>query len=101
MMSKLSFETDEKLDAQFPAKRICRAEITDKSGKLYVSREFEPSGEAYENIGLDWLSEKFYRITEPLITKEGQDKVLELITGDENLSVREFVDTVNDRKYWK
>ncbi len=101
MMSKLSFETDEKLDAQFPAKRICRAEITDKNGNLYASKEFEPSGEAHENIGLDWLSEKFYRITAPLITKEGQDKVLELITGDENLSVREFVDTVNDRKYWK
>ncbi len=101
MMSKLSFETDEKLDAQFPAKRICRAEITDKNGNLYISKEFEPSGEAHENIGLDWLGEKFYRITAPLIKKEGQDKVIELITGDENIPIREFVDTVNDRKYWK
>ena len=101
MMEKLTFVCDKELDEQFPAKRLCRVRMILKDGRTVVSGVHEPRGEAFENIGYDWLSEKFYRITAPLITKEGQDKVLKLITGDENLSVRDFVDTVNDRKYWK
>lgn len=95
MMSRLEFKVDDKLDARFPAERICRAEIETKNGNCYISSECEPRGEAKENIGIDWLSDKFYRITKPVLSKKGQDKLIKLITQKENISIREIVDTTN------
>ena len=95
MMNRLEFKVDEALDARFPAERICRAEITTTDGNTYISSECEPRGEAKENIGIDWLSDKFYRITGPVLSKEGQDDILALITQSDDLPIREIVDTTN------
>ena len=95
MMNRLEFKVDENLDKRFPAERICRAEIETNDGKLYVSRESEPRGEAKENIGINWLCDKFYRITGPVLSKEAQAQILELITQDKDLPIREIVDTIN------
>ena len=100
MMKRLSFEVDDKLDAQFPAKRFCRAEITVKDGKTYISEDCEPRGEAHEKISYSWLCDKFYRITSPVIERECQEKITQLVREDK-LSIRELVDFVNDKKYWK
>jgi len=97
MMKKLFFEVDEKLDSEFPARRICRAEIYTTDGKLYISDECEPRGEAYENIDLKWLIEKFNRITASVISTEHQKRIINMITGDENASVRDVVDTINSK----
>lgn len=96
MMKKLSFETDNELDAMFPAKRICRAEIYKKDGSVFISDNCEPRGEAYENIGIDWLCDKFRRITGSIISEEGQNEIIELITGDENTPIRLIIDTINN-----
>lgn len=80
MMKKLYFETDQKFDAQFPERRICRAEIITKDGRIFISDECEPRGEAKENIGIDWLSDKFRRITGPVFTQKGQETVLNMIS---------------------
>ena len=95
MMNRLEFKVDEALDARFPAERICRAEIETNDGMIYISRECEPRGEAKENIGIDWLSDKFYRITGPVLSKEGQEALLKLITQSDDLPIREIVDTTN------
>lgn len=95
MMQKLSFEVDPKLDKAFPAKRICRAELYTKDGKVYVSDNCEPRGEAHERVNVNWLSDKFRRITAPFVSEAGQAKILSLITGEETLPVRTLVDTVN------
>ena len=95
MMKRLAFEVDEELDSKFPAKRICRAEIYTKDGKVYTSPDCEPRGEACENIGVDWLVEKFYRITKPVISRELQEKLVSLITGDVNVPIRTIVDAAN------
>ncbi|MBE6962823.1 MAG: MmgE/PrpD family protein [Ruminococcaceae bacterium] len=100
MMKRLSFVVDEKLDAQFPARRICRAEIVTKDGRTFLSDECEPRGEAYENISVDWLADKFRRITGPVLTAQAQEKLLDMITGEENVSVRAIVDEVNKPEYW-
>ena len=97
MMSRLEFKVDDDLDARFPAERICRAEIKTKQGDTYISSECEPRGEAKENIGIDWLSDKFYRITGPVLSKQAQDKLLKLITQTNDLPIREIVDTVNKK----
>ncbi len=95
MMKRLEFKADEILDKRFPAERICRAEIETLDGKRYISRECEPRGEAKENVGIDWLSDKFYRITGPVLSKQAQDELLKLITQTTDLPIREIVDKVN------
>ena len=95
MMEKLHFEVDEALDARFPAERICRAEIHTTDGRKFVSPECEPRGEAKENIGVAWLCDKFRRITAPVLTADGQEVLIDLLTGDENIPLRTIVDTAN------
>jgi 2-methylcitrate dehydratase PrpD len=97
MMNKLSFKVDPKLDEQFPQRRICRAEIVTNNGDKYISSECEPRGEANENIGIDWISQKFKRITEPVIQEEFQDYILGLLKGNLDISVRSIVDEINNK----
>lgn len=97
MMNRLEFKVDNNLDSRFPAERICRAEIETKQGTTYTSSECEPRGEAKENIGIDWLSDKFYRITEPVLSEDSQKIILKLITQSQDLPLREIVDTVNKK----
>lgn len=85
MMKRLLFEVDNDLDARFPKERICRAEIITKDGKRYLSDECEPRGEAKENISVEWLCEKFKRITSPVLTTDGQEKLLKLITENDDI----------------
>lgn len=101
MMDKLSFVTDSELDSKFPEHRICKAEIITFDGRTFISEECEPRGEANENIGFDWLCDKFRRITSPLFTREGQDVVINLLKSCDNLSVREIVNEINKKEYWK
>lgn len=101
MMKRLSFAVDEGLDARFPAERICRVEIVTKDGRHLVSDECEPRGEAKENIRLPWLCDKFLRITGPVLTEEGQKRVLKLITGDEDIPIRVIVDEINRSENWR
>lgn len=101
MMKKLEFEVDEGIDARFPAKRICRAEIYTKDGRALRSGECEPRGEAHENISVEWLADKFRRITAPFLTAEGQNSIISMIASESDISVRELVDTINKRDFWK
>ncbi len=95
MMKKLFFEVDDELDSFFPKKRICRAEIYTKDGNKAVSDNYEPRGEAHENIGIDWLSEKFRRIAGPFLKDGAAEEIIRLVTGDVNISVRALVNAVN------
>ncbi len=96
MMKHLSFETDPELDKKFPEQRICRAQITTKDGHVFASRNFEPSGEAHENIGIEWLSEKFHRIAACVLNKANREQVLSMVLGDVTLPVRFLVDKINE-----
>ena len=100
MMSHLSFAVDPEIDAKFPKHRICRAEIITKDGDRYLSEDCEPRGEAYENIGFDWLADKFKRITGPLYTSAAQEKIISMVVGDDNISVRDLVDEINNPENW-
>ena len=101
MMKRLSFETDPELDARFPAERLCRVTIRTKDGKEFTSPLCQPRGEAWENIGVDWLRDKFCRITADFYTEEGQRRLADLITGADNVSIRTIVDESNRRENWK
>lgn len=95
MMKRLSFEVDDELDAKFPAKRICRAELRTKDGRVFISDECEPRGEAHENISVEWLADKFRRITAPVLTGEGQERIISMISSEEDMPIRDVVDVIN------
>ena len=94
MMEKLTFVCDKELDEQFPAKRLCRVRMVLKDGRTVVSGVHEPRGEAFENIGYDWLSEKFLRITGHKLSKDQQLELIDILEKD-NWTVRELVALVN------
>lgn len=95
MMKKLSFVVDEDFDKSFPMHRICQAEITFNNGEKISSLPKEPRGEACEKVNVSWLSDKFIRITAPMLNKDKQQKILSLVLGDENVKIRKIVDFIN------
>lgn len=101
MMQRLTFVTDPEFDAQFPARRFCRAEIITKGGRVLRSEPCEPRGEAHENISLEWLQDKFRRITGPVLSADGQKAVLSMICDEKDIPIRTLVDTVNKPEYWR
>lgn len=96
MMKKLNFKVDLKIEEQFPKRRICRSEIITNKNQTYASLECEPRGEAHENIGIEWISEKFKRITAPVITHDFQNYILKLMEKELDISVIELVDEINN-----
>ena len=100
MMKRLSFEKDDEIDAKFPQRRICRAVLTLKDGRTFTSADCEPRGEANENIDINWLADKFRRITAPVLTPEGQQNFLDAATGDIEKPVCDIVDDFNHINYW-
>lgn len=95
-MDKLNFQAEAEIDAQFPQRRICRAVITTNDDKQFISSECEPRGEAQDNIGIDWISGKFKRITSSLISQDFQDHILHMIAGELEFPVRSLVDEINN-----
>lgn len=97
MMGKLKFKVDPVIDAKFPHKRICRAEINTIDNRKLISTECEPRGEAQENIGIEWISEKFKRIISPVSSSELINYILDLIKEERNISIIELIDTINNK----
>ena len=100
MMGKLAYAVDPGMEAQYPARRIARVEADTVDGRHLVSPAFEPRGEASENISLDWLTDKFRRFTGSIFSTAGQNTVLPMITGDDDIPLRAIVDEINKPEYW-
>ncbi len=96
MMKKLSFVCDQEFNEQFPSKRLCRAKFVLKSGKVLISKEHEPRGEAQENISFGWLEDKFYNITKDKLSRQAQENICALVK-DKKYTVREIVDFINSK----
>lgn len=99
MMKKLSFEVDDEFDALFPGKRFCRAYIDTVDGSRFISEALQPYGEASDNIGTDWLSEKFNRTASPVMTESGRKKLLSMILAEEDFPIRTITDIMCKKEY--
>ncbi len=95
MMQKLSFEVDDAFEEAFPGRRYAQAELETKDGRRLLSSVCEPRGEAEEQIGPDWLIEKFTRLTGPLLAQENRQRFLTLLMAEEDCPLRELADTIN------
>ncbi len=96
MMERLVFVCDKELDAQFPSKRLCKAKITLTDGRVLVSGEHQPRGEAEENISFEWLKDKFFAITKDNLTERAQEKICQMLK-EKKYTIRELVDFINSQ----
>ncbi len=96
MMKKLSFHCDPVLESAFPDRRLCRAEIELENGSVFCSEIHEPRGERTDHINCEWLSDKFCRTTEGILSAEKQKQILSALLSDGG-TVRPLVDGVNAR----
>lgn len=95
LMKKIDFIIDDTLEAAFPEKRQCIVELMLQDGKHYTSKVYEAIGEAGDHVDLGWMTEKFLRITKPVLNQSAQQLILDTLTDSENLSVKQVMAVIN------
>lgn len=95
MMSKLEFVVDDELESLFPEKRLAHVEIKLKNGKMLKSEVFAAPGEASDNVDHKWITDKFIRITKPLLSEDRQKRILDLLSEPDEKPMREVVAVIN------
>ena len=96
MMKKLRFEVDDALEKCFPEKRLARVEIKLQNGEVLKSRVYSAAGEHDDpDLSMDWIKNKFRRITAPFLSVEDREEILNLLSHDSDLSIRTIVEKVN------
>lgn len=96
MMDKLKFIVDPELDRLFPDKRLAYVEILLKDGRAYKSQIYEAAGEPDDpKLNLDWIKNKFRRITKPVIHEEQQNTILNLLSCCSEVDIRTILSTIS------
>lgn len=96
MMDRLEFTVDPDMDQAFPERRQAWVEITLKDGSCFRSRVYEAPGEPEDpDLDLSWITEKFCRITAPMLPPEDQSTLLALMTDKHSPAVRDIVAAIN------
>ncbi|WMJ84753.1 MmgE/PrpD family protein [Oscillospiraceae bacterium LTW-04] len=96
MMDRLEFVMDPEMDKQFPQKRLAWVHIELKDGTSYTSEIYAAPGEHTDMVDIHWMTEKFLRITKPMLNTEEQKKILTMLTEDLNTPVTEVVNSINN-----
>ena len=95
MLGRLEFKMDPAMEARFPNERFAWVEMKLKDGRVFKSEPVQADGEAWANVDLDWETRKFNRITAPLLSAEDQKAVLDALTGDLDVPMRDILAVVN------
>ena len=96
MMKRLEFVVDPEMDAQFPEKRLAWIEVSLKDGRTLKSRPYAAPGEASDHVSLEWLSQKFVRVTSAVIPEQASREILALLQNGEELLLRDLVTKMNE-----
>ncbi len=96
IMNKINYIVDDKIEARFPAERLCEVEFVLEDGASYRSGAFSPNGEAKDNVDLDWVTKKLKKRTKGIMSEEAQDELLRILTDVDNSTVRQVVDYINN-----
>ncbi len=98
MMKRLSFEKDDEIDAMFPERRCCRAEITLKDGTVIKGGLCEPRGEPEEGIFFPWIESKFRRMSKAVLTDKAMDDIVAAVNGPLDAKFRDIIDLINRKE---
>jgi len=96
MMKKLSFVVDPDMEKEFPEKRLAWVEMELTDGRVLNSKIYAAPGE-YTDPELDseWIISKYRRITAPIISASGQDKILSVLSKPSWIPMRNIINIVN------
>ena len=65
--------------------------------EILKSSVYAADGEASDNIGKEWISKKFKRITRPFIAPDAQERLIKLfLEGELNTPIKALVEEVNN-----
>ncbi len=96
MMERLSFVVDPEMEKEFPEKRLAWVEMELTDGRGLHSKVYAAPGEHTDpELNFDWIKSKFIRVTAPIISTEGQRKILGILTTYNDIPMREILRTVN------
>ncbi len=95
MMKRLSFVMDPEMEKQFPDKRLAWVELFLKDGRILKSDVVAAPGESSDNIDMKWITDKFMRITRPILSREEQQQLVILLSDPYKHTIREIVEQIN------
>lgn len=95
MMNRLHFVKDPVIETLFPEQRLAKVVITLQDDRTFQSELYAAPGEASDDIGIKWITEKFKRITRPLLTETEQSQLITLLTRNLEVPLRTIVAHVN------
>ncbi len=81
MMRKIKVEHDPELDREYPQKRPAIAEITTKSGKVFLHRIDLAKGEPEYPLSKSEIEKKFHSLASKVVNEEGRRKVIDFVGG--------------------
>jgi len=64
--------------------------------KSYMSEIYAPVGESKDIVDLNWIIEKFKRITKSIISEKKQECILSVLSDVDNVSVQEIANLINN-----
>ena len=95
MMKCLEFIVDEKMESQFPVKRLAWVRIRLKDGREYRSDVYAAPGEASDGVDLKWITDKFMRLTRPVLKKDDQIKLVRSLSEDLDVPLQSQIAMIN------
>lgn len=83
LMDRVEISIDERFEKEFPARRLCEVEIILKNGKIFASGIYESGRSRQAPLTLEWVIEKFYQLTEGILSRDRAVELIDLLTGPE------------------
>jgi len=97
MMERLSFVVDPEMEKEFPEKRLAWVEMELSDGRLLKSKIYAAPGEHTDpELSLTWITDKFKRLTAPIICDEGQIEILRQLSSCSQVRMRDIIGVVNN-----
>ncbi len=92
LMDRVEISIDERFEKEFPARRLCEVEIILKDGRIFASGVYESGRSRQAPVTLEWIIEKFYRLTEGILPRDRAGELIDLLTDPEkNPSVEDII----------
>lgn len=83
MMERIDVCTDERFEREFPARRLCEVEIVRKGGDVCRSQIYSSDVQPGASVSLEWVIDKFYRLTADVLSTARADALITLLTAPE------------------
>jgi len=98
LMDRVELCIEERFEKEFPARRLCEVEILLKDGRTFASGVYESGQSRQAPVTLEWVIEKFHRLTKGILPPDRTDEVIDFLTHPQkNPSMKDMVELVVTR----